>query len=190
MQCCSSSMKILGGADDGGKRQPPALVTTHRRRPALLQSEGAVLAASPACSPSPRGGQPGMQGGSSSTETLWRVDCGESGSRHRRSRRTGAGPCCGNPEAQSLRRSQRAVRAHEEDSEGCSAAVAPRRPCEGLTMERSGSRQRRARCTGAGPRCCSPKVQSLRRSLRAVRAHEEDSEGRAAAVAPQRPRVG
>ena len=65
MQCSSGSMKTLCGADDGRKRQPPASVTAHRRRPALLQSEGAVLAAIPACSPSPRGGQRGTRCGSS-----------------------------------------------------------------------------------------------------------------------------
>ena len=81
MQSDSSSMKTLSGADDGGKRQPPATVTAHRRGPALRQSEGVILAAIPACSPSPRGGQPGMICGGSPTETLWRVDGGESGIR-------------------------------------------------------------------------------------------------------------
>ena len=142
MQSDSSSPKTLCGADDGGERQPPATVTAPRRGPALRQSEGVILAAIPACSPSPRGGQPGMICGGSPTETPRRVGSGGGGSRRRRSRRsgrTGAGPRCGRPRAQSLRRSLRAVRAHEEDSEGCRAAVAPRRPCGGLTVGKAAS---------------------------------------------------
>ena len=109
-----------------------------------------------------------MRCGRSPTETPRKVGGGESGSRRRRARRTGAGPRCGSPRALSLLRSRRAVRAHGEDSQGCYAAVAPRRPFGGLTVGKAAAagdgpgapaRARAAAVRGRSP-CGDPCVQS------------------------------
>ena len=100
-----------------------------------------------------------------------------SGGRPQRARHISTGSRGGASTARAQWRNRCAARARREDSGGRGVAVVPRQSGVGLAVERGGSRPRRARHVGAGPRGGASTAQVQWRSRYAGRARREDGGG-------------